>query len=266
MNTIKLKNIVIAILALLNACLLFLLLSRTSTEKQDYERTTAQLTALYESGEIALSAQDIPRGVLLPEAQPQRDTEAERRFAAALLGEELSVDSAGGIYRYENENGSCTFRGSGSVEALLSRSTDDPGAFCRALGESFGYGEFSENLENGSGTVSALRTLGDAPIYDCALSFRFRENTLVSVSGSFLSLPGAFESYTESDPITALVRFFDYRSASGVVCTEVRNVRCGYLLESGSTGAQRLLRAVHIETDVYSYCVIEESGEVLRIS
>ncbi len=266
MNTIKLKNIVISILVLLNACLLFLLVSRTSTAQQDYERTVAQLVSLYDSGEVALFADAIPRGVSLPEAEPKRDMSAEARFAETLLGEGLSVDSGGGIYHYRSESGSCTFRGSGSVDALLSRKVDDPAAFCRKVCADFGYGELYELLDASGGMVTAVRMLDDAPVYDCTLTFRFRENTLISVSGIFLSLPSSFEHYSASDPITALVRFFDYRSASGVVCTEVTGVRCGYLLESGSSGTQRLLRAVCIDTDVYSYCVLEENGEVLRLS
>lgn len=266
MNTVKLKNIVIAILALLNACLLFLLLFRTSTTKQDYERTVAQLVTLYESGDIRLSPDTIPHSVSLPEVQPQRDTDAERRLAEALLGETLSIDASGGIYRYETDNSSCVFRGSGSVEALLSRPVESPAAFCRDLGEQFGYGDFREAGDPSALTVSAVRMLDGIPVHDCVLSFRFRENTLISVTGSFLSLPDAFERYSESDPITALVNFFDYRSASGVVCTEITGIRCGYLLERSSSGSQRLLRAVRIDTDVNSYCVLEQSGEVLRLS
>ncbi len=266
MNTIKLKNIVISILVLLNACLLFLLLSRNSTARQDYERTVAQLVALYDSGEVTLNAESIPRGISLPEAQPQRDVSVEERFAKTLLGEELAIDSGGGIYHYRSESGSCTFRGSGSVEALLARTVEDPAAFCRELGESFGYTEFSSTLDAQGGTVSAMRTLGGAPVYGCTLTFRFRENTLTSVSGAFLASPTLSENHSESDPITALVRFFDYRSASGVVCTEIRDIRCGYLLDSISTGTQRLVQAIRIDTDVYSYCVIGQSGEVLRIS
>lgn len=266
MNTAKLKNIIITILALLNACLLFLLLFRTSTTKQDYERTAAQLVTLYESGNILLSPDAIPRGVSLPEAQPQRDIEAERRFAEALLGENLTLDASGGIYRYETESSSCIFRGSGNVEVLLNRTVDNPSAFCRDLGKQFGYGEFRETQEGSALTVSAVRMLDGAPIHDCTLTFRFRDNTLTSVSGSFLSLPGSFERYHESDPITALVNFFDYRSASGVVCTEITGIHCGYLLERSSSGSQHLLRAVRIDTDVNSYCVLEQSGEVLRLS
>ena len=265
MNTARLKNIFIMILVLLNACLIFLLLSRRSTEQQDYARTVSQLCALYASSDITLPEDIIPRGVTLPAAQPQRDISAEARFANALLGSETEVSFGGGIYRYQQGDSTCTFRGNGSIEALLSRKVDDPVAFCRELCAPFGYTDISSALEGQSGTVTATRTLGNAAVYNCTLTFRFREETLATVEGVFLSLPGNFDTFSESDVITALVRFFDYRSASGAVCTEVTAIRCGYLLDS-SAGSQKLLRAVFIDTDVYSYFVNEESGEVLRAS
>lgn len=264
MNTARLKNIVILILALLNACLLFLLLSRRSTRELDYERTLEQLTALYTAAEVDLPVELIPRDVLLPLAQPQRDTFAESRFAAALLGDGSSVDSGGGIYLYRTDTGSCTFRSNGSVEALVNLTVDDPVSFCRELGKEFGYTEFSENFEGDSGTVTAVRALGSSQIYNCTLTFRFRGSTLTSASGSFLSLPTSFDDYVFSDPVTALVRFLDYRNTSGAVCTEITGLSCGYLLESSSAGTQRLLNAVRIDTDVYSYFVSEGSGEVSR--
>ena len=57
------------------------------------------------------------------------------------------------------------------------------------------------------------------------------------------------------------MRFLDYRNASGVVCSEIRNVRCVYELQS--TGSSlRLLPAWRIDTDTYTYFVDCSSGEV----
>ena len=63
--------------------------------------------------------------------------------------------------------------------------------------------------------------------------------------------------------VTALVRFLDYRNASGVVCSEIRNVRCVYELQS-TASSLRLLPAWRIETDTYTYFVDCSSGEVTR--
>lgn len=266
MKTARLKNIVIIILVLVNAFLLFLLLSQRMTAQNDYERTAAQLVTLYESNGISLSADILPKSTSLPTAQPQREIAQEEAFARELFDAAVSVDSGGGIYRYYTDDGvgSCLFRGNGSVEATLSRAVDEPTAFCRELCRAYGYTELTESFDGLGGTVTATRSFGGAAVYNCMLMFTFEGSTLVSVSGSFLpQLPEGSETFTP-DPVTALVRFLDYRNASGVVCTKITDVSCGYLLRSDATGAQRLLPAVRLSSDVYSYYVDAESGEVIR--
>ena len=62
---------------------------------------------------------------------------------------------------------------------------------------------------------------------------------------------------------TALLRFLDFRAASGVVCSEVREVRCVYELQSNSA-ALRLHPLWQIDTDTYRYFVDCATGAVTR--
>ena len=65
---------------------------------------------------------------------------------------------------------------------------------------------------------------------------------------------------------TALVRFLDYRNASGAVCTGITWLSAGYLVQSTTSAPLQLVPVLRVDTDVYSYYVNIVSGEVSRVS
>lgn len=272
MNTARLKNIVIIILLLANAFLLVLLLSRRAEEYAAQERSLAQLTALYGSNGIALDGallNDLPDSVL--NVQPSRDLAAEQALAEGIIGAVASIDSGGGIYRYYSSDGLgsavCLIRSGGALEATLSRAVDDPAKFCSELCVPFGYKTF-ELLGDGTRTVvTAKRSVDELEVYNSSLTFTFSGSTLTTVSGSFLPLIDTSESGKIAlDAMTALVRFLDYRSTSGAVCTQITGLSAGYLMQSTTSAPLRLVPVLRVDTDVYSYYVNVISGEVTRVS
>ena len=271
MNTARLKNIVIIILLLANAFLLVLLFSLHAEENAANRRTVEQLCELFASDGVALDASMLERFSAAPyrAAQPVRDISAEQTLAEGVIGAVSSVDSGGGIYRYYSaagmSGGVCLIRGSGALEATLSRETDDPSEFCRALCAPYGYELFETQTDGVVTTVTANRMLDGLEVYNCPLTFSFSGSVLVSVSGFFLPLIETEEDGgTALDAATALVRFLDYRNASGTVCTEITGLAGGYLLQSSAGAPQQLAPVLRVETDVYSYYVNAETGEVTR--
>ncbi len=270
MNTARLKNIIIIVLLLANAFLLVLLVSRRAEENAAHERAVTQLMQLYASDGVLLDAAllDALPATLLS-VQPVRDTDAERAFAEGLIGSVSSVDSGGGIYRYYSSDGlgggACLIRNSGALEATLSRAVDDPADFCAQLCRPLGYDD-SEALSDGRRTtVTATRRIEGSEVFNAALTFRFLSGTLTEVSGSFLPPVETAESAAlPIDTVTALVRFLDYRNTSGAVCTEISALSAGYLLRSTASVPMQLVPVLRVETDVYSYYVELQSGEVTR--
>lgn len=263
MKTSRLKNIVIVLLLLVNVFLLFLLLNRRAEERAAYERSVDQLVTLYASGGITLDPSLLAQEDSALSAALERDSAQETAFAAALLGGEVSVsDTGGGLYRYEAPNGYCAIRAGGTVEAILSRAVDDPADFCRELFRTFGYAQSSSSLSGGSGSVTAVRSTDLHPVFNATLTLTFSRGTLVSVSGTFLSSLTEGSRAEGIDAVTALVRFFDYRASSGLVCTEIRSVASGYLLQFSATSPLRLLPVWCIETDVNSFYVNCSTGEI----
>lgn len=266
MKTSRLKNIVIAILALVNLFLLALLVARGVQERAARVRVEKELVQLYASGGVALPAAMIPRETPhLAVADPQRDRSAEAGFAEAVLGVCDAEDVGGGIFRYRGELGTCLFRSSGSLEAALERPVGDCEAFYEKLFSAYGYAALSSDIQSdGTGTVTAVRMLPDGMVFNARLVLRFFRGSLISVTGSFVPDVATGEGGEGLDGVTALVRVLDYSKGGGEVFTAVTDVRGGYLLQSTASAAQRLIPAWCVTTDVNQYYVNMANGEVSR--
>ena len=267
MKTSRLKNIVIVILLLVNAFLLFLLLSRRADEHGASERRAEQLCTLFENSGIAFDRALLPDEEMPSALSSERNAAKEMDFASALLGKAESSDSGGGVSRFTGEYGSCSIRSGGTIDALVSRPVDDPESFCSHLFKTFGYTTLSSHLSDGTGSVAGVRSVDGQLIFNAVLTLTFSKNSLTGVSGTFLSdLSSLSEGHrTDSiDAVDALVYFLDYCSVSGVVCTEVRGIDAGYLLPSSSSVPLHLQSVWRISTDVSSYYVNCESGEITR--
>ena len=241
MNTARLKNIVILILLLANAFLLVLLFSRRAEENAAHERSVAQLTALLSADGIAFDSallDGLPDTVL--SVQPARDLAAEQALAEGIIGSVTSIDSGGGIYRYYSSDGlnsgSCLIRSGGALEAAVSRAVDDPAEFCADLCVPLGYRTFDVLSDGARTVVTASRFVGELEVCNASLI------------------------------VTALVRFLDYRNASGAVCTGITWLSAGYLVQSTTSAPLQLVPVLRVDTDVYSYYVNIVSGEVSRVS
>ena len=267
MKPSRIKSTIIVILALVNVCLLILLVSRRTQERAARSHTVAQLTRLYGESGVELPAALVPAESLrLAAVDLARDLSAEAAFAEALLGPCASEDVGGGIYRYVGQSGQCLLRASGAVEATLDRAVDDPEAFLTSLFDAHGYAaSYSSLSSNGSGTVVAVRALPDAAVFNAELTLTFEQNRLLSAAGFFIPpVVSAGEYGGGISGVTALVRFLDHSKTSGEICTAVTGVRGGYLLQNAASISQRLIPAWCIDTDVIQYYVNSITGEVTR--
>ena len=257
MKTSRLKNIVIVILLLVNAFLLFLLLSRRAEERDSNERRVEQLCTLFEKNGVAFDRALLPDEEAHLSLSLERDAAREEAFASALLGTAESSDSGGGY-------GSCSIRSGGTADALLSRPVDDPESFSKQLFKTFGYTFLTSQLTDGSGSVTGMRSEKGQLIFNASLTLTFSDSSLTGVSGTFLPALDEGRRTDGLDAVDALVHFLDYCSVSGVVCTEVRALDEGYLLQTSSASPLRLQGVWRISTDVSSYYVNCKTGEITR--
>lgn len=271
MKTSRLKIIVIAILLLVNVFLLTLLLGRQNQQRAAHARSVEQLNVLLSDNGIAFDTALLPEDSSMSAAELSRSGDAEKAFAEKLLGLAGVRSVGGGIYVYESDAGSCQFRSNGAIEGTLNLPVSDPVAFCEDIFRSCDYEmddtSYAQTLalgDSGSGTISALRKVDGLLVFDAPLSLTFKNNTLIAVSGSFLSDISVLKPARGIDAISALVRFLDYRNANGLVCTEITCMEYGYLFQDSASVSNRLVPVWHISTGLSNYYVNLETGTVTR--
>ena len=266
METFRLKNIAILILLLLNAGLLVLIGSQHWQSRRAASETAQQLEGLCASSQLELySRLDLSQQPLSSLAISRHD-ETERVIAAYLLGSSaVSSSQGGGIYSYSSEKGSIQFRSGGSFDGgRLEMAVEDIADFSKEFCSQFGYKNMEVDIQGGSGTVTAVQEVAGVPVYGCTVTLYFEAGLLTGVTGAHVSLENAgVESTGRIDCLSALVRFLDYRNATGIVCSEVRDIQCVYTLQA-TAATVRLLPAWRIETDTNPYFVDCTTGAVSR--
>jgi len=264
METYRLKNIAIVLLLLVNGFLLLLVGCQQLQERRTERETAQRLRELCEASQLTLSGSLDLTGQPLAALALSRQAETEQSIASYLLGHETAASSqGGGIYSYEAASGSIQFRAGGSFYgSRMAVPVEDVRAFCQDFFKKFGYADPEFQVEDGTGTVTASQEVGGVDVMGSGVVLSFEDGTLVSVTGSHVSLDSSTtETWeTEMTCVTALVRFLDYRNASGVVCSEVRDAFCVYQLQ-GAAGP-RLLPVWQIETDTNTYFVDCRTGEI----
>lgn len=264
METYRLKNIAILLLLLLNGSLLLLVGYQQLQERRTEQETAQRLWELCEASQLALSGSLDLTSPPLPTLVLSRQAETEQAMASCLLGSGAAAASqGGGIYSYEAASGSIQFRAGGSFYgSRLAVPVDDVETFCQDFFRQFGYADAQFQVEEGTGTVTASQKAGGVSVSGSGVTLSFEEGVLESVTGSHVSLDSASADTlaAEMTCVTALVRFLDYRNASGAVCSEVRDIHCVYQLLGAAS--PRLVPVWQIDTDTNTYYVDCLTGEI----
>lgn len=266
MESFRLKNIIILILALMNLFLLGSLYGRASAQQESQDRIRQQLVELFasDSARIALDSDVIsfqapPAGGTLT-----RDVSHDQKVATRLLGEGLlRADQGGGIYSYENSTGAAIFRSGGNFEATL-RSSDAESArqLFRAFCKEFHYVETDSSASGEAFSASAIRTYNGYHVVNSSVTFRISEGML-HISGTYLPDTPAFSERenTLSCP-SALTAFLNARREMGAVISAVFDVYPCYELQSTTAAPMALVPVWCIETDAGLYYVNCYTGAV----
>ena len=268
MESFRLKNINILILALMNLFLLGSLYGRASARQEAQDRTRQQLVELFsaDSARIALdgdfiSFQTPPAGGTL-----SRDVAHDQKVATLLLGEGLlRSDQGGGIYSYENSSGAAVFRSGGNFDVTL-HLTDAAGAqaLFRDFCKEFQYEEISSAVDGSSFSASAVRTYDGHRVMNSTVTFQTSDGAL-HITGTYLPdtlVPDAREDAL-SGP-SALTAFLNTRREMGAVISAVTGMYPCYELQSTAAAPMTLTPAWCIETDAGLYYVNCYTGAVTR--
>lgn len=267
MERYRLKNIIILILALLNAFLLVSLGIRGTEQRAAVRTQRQELVALFAADGMTLDP------ALIPESAPPsactliRDETLEQRAAAFWLdGASERTEQGGGIYTYSTDHGAAIFRDTGSFDIAGTLSDGDAQARCETFCKEFSYTEPVFTLdENGSGTATAQRLWNGAPVANGTVTFSLEQGNVTTVSGALL--PDARTDSADQTLLTAfaaLTAFQQMRHESSFVVSAITEISLCYELQSTAAAPMTLVPAWCIETDTATFYVNSSSGVVRR--
>ena len=263
MESYRLKNIIILILALLNVCLLGTLFIRVSAEHSSRRQAQEQLVSLFSAAGVTLDD-----GLISDETPPSsltltRDEAEEQSMASYLLGgTPVRSDQGGGIFSYTGESGAAQFRSNGGFDAVCDRPLEDPEDYCREFCDTFGYKEMTLSLEQGTGTVTAVQYYQDYPVVGCTVTFTLESGTLKRIIGTHL--PDSAATVVGEEPLSALSALAAFLNTirECAVGTAVTELYLCYELQSTTTALMTLSPAWCVVTDTASYYVNCMTGSV----
>ena len=259
MESTRLKNIIILILALLNVFLLGSLLYRIESSHSSYQRAVEQLVELLEADRVTLDESVIPTKTPPPGRTLSRSTEQEQALVSAFLKGTLTfTDQGGGIYHYHNQVGAALFRSNGTFDIVGTQIDEDVESFCRKFCRENDYKDLTYILdEEGNGTATAVRYYDGYPVFNCTITFTIESDGITRVSGTYRP-SAAEETVSQNSPlsaIAALTAFLDMRRESGGVECTITDMYLCYELQTSATSSMTLTPAWCIVTDTSSYYV-----------
>ena len=272
----KLKTVIILILALLNAFLLFLVMSREIQDTRAQEQARQDAIAVIQSSGVILENETVPRTAALQPQMVTRDLDAEGELARRLLGEDAVMEARGGeVYLYRSSVGSIQFHSTGDFLASFS-----PGAF--PLGGQDAAEHAASVLErldftgqpletsfaDGEGSITLRQLWNGAPLLDCQATLNYEGGELISITGG-RRLPGT--PYPNPEPATisvptALMRLFNGLNELGDVYNEIRSITQAYTLSVTLSDPAALTPVWFVETDTGSYRLDLVSAQLTRAS
>jgi len=263
------------LLLCLNAALLAVVMAdRQASVASDEILARTALTVLEENG-LQLSGK-----VDFTAQQPKvytvtRDLKDEEKYVGAVLGTPLQIQDSGGIRYYEGSTGMGRFHGTGEFEVYLTSGTytgKDDGirtsmTFLKDMGVE-AYAPLTVSEAGNSGViVSAVCAVKDAPVYNCAVTLSFIDESLMAISGyrPFGDVKQSDSADPPLDIYTVLLRFLSVIRSEGEVGRELTEVELGYKLVSSLSGESLLTPVWHFVTDTGEYYIDGLTGEQISM-
>lgn len=270
----KLKNLTILILVIANLLLVLLVVPARMEARQGESDLRSSLCELYGRQEIALTPDAIPDTVTLYALELKEDSAADQKAAAALLGEELTVqdDSSRYLSAFRSDLGTCSISRSGSFAAQL-QDQPETGDLAKNSWKTLQNMGFScadlsqpERIRAGVYTVHAVQSVLGVPVFSGGLTLTYSNSRLTALEGTFFTGAASLTRVSDKACLSAsdaLVAFLSARYDLGWVGSAVTGMEQGYIRsETAAAAAVRLTPVWILETDTGSFQINGLTGEV----
>ncbi|NLA86175.1 MAG: hypothetical protein GX847_02605 [Clostridiales bacterium] len=264
---VKLKNIVIWSLIIVNVFFLAFFLGRIIKEHSIKKEALTHLSVLFERNGIELDAENIREGGELAELLITRDPTEERKLAETLLGP-VDMTENGGIYTYTGEKGQAVFRSGGAFDIQFSEHVYDSITGARNTAKSILQTMGIETAapvavgDKGNETVEAVCSWERQPIFNCRIRFIFKDGSLAEIRGTYAAtIKAAVKKTDMSSCATSMMYFLNDVKNDRISCVRIWSVEPGYMLKA----AGDVISAVWcVDTDNGVYYVDAGTGNIER--
>lgn len=267
----KMKNMILAILAATNLCLLLLVAGQAFQSGRMRVQARENAILFLKNRGVEVDEDMIPQKMDLPPLAVERDLEGEERAASALLKGTVTAESRGGeVYRYFNEKGSVQFHSDGTFSAQLS-----PDAFPMGTDRAAGCVELLERVgftgtiltENGDELVFR-QTWRGSPLFTQQVTLACQGEYLTAITAGRLlvSHPQEDAGRQTISVATALINFLNGVGALGDVCNRIDAIEQGYVTAISLAGPTVLTPVWRMTTDTGAYQLDLVTGVVTRVS
>lgn len=271
MERSKLKNIILAILAVTNILLLGLMLVQHAQSRHFRQQVLLDAVELLAQQGISVQLEDLPQQDFPAPQVVERDPQEELAGFTALLGEDTVYAQRGPVSLYTGSLGSAEVREDGSFSITLA-----PGAYPIAEGSDPVHyaktflarrlGLAGQVTQSGQDAVAVTQVWNGCPVFSCQAVLTYGQNGISTVTGT--RLPGAPHADTSAaaplSTATLLVRFRSGIITSGDACTAILSATQGYVLTADANGGTRLTPVLRLQTDTNLYILNALTGELQR--
>lgn len=276
MESSKVKNLIIIVLAILNLFMLAPVAWDAVGAQLARRREISAAAEVLAARGIAVSEDAELRGTRLDVCVVERDLEEEKRGADKVLGGVTVNNQGGNIISYTGERGQAVFRGSGGFEILFEPEAVPVGSdaeatargIARDLGISLQTGRDTAEVKisDGNGSVRLFCQHNGARILGCSVTFTFANAHLMVVSGTrpLDSITADSQADTLDVP-TVLMRALELMTGSGQVCSRLEEVEMCYTLSSTVSGTGILAPVWRIETDTGDFYINGLTGKQEKV-
>ena len=273
MSGSRIKTIVLATLALINALFLMVIIIDAVADARDEREALENACAILRAGGVTIYPDNVRAASAIRPMRTARAIEVEEAIARAVLGP-VAMTDYGVIYVYESpEWGTAEFAFAGEFEIRVNAGavTNESGSLrtVQVLIREMGLEamEFSVYLGSDGDMVTAVVAHRDGSIFNCTIDFFFSDGSLQTVRGRYVAGIVPAEDSAFTSPVgTALLGFLAAvrdEEREYIVATRIFNVEAGYLHRVvGILGEGVLDPAWRITTDAGLYFVVDATGEV----
>ena len=269
MDGSKIKNLIIAVLLLVNLFLLAMVLHDRIEAAALQKQAREDVAAAFRSSGIELSA-DVSWNDRLGVCGLDRDLSKENALVKAVLGTCSVEDLGGNILFYKGAKGEARFRGTGEFEIVPNARaipiSNSPLDTAKNVLSDMGYRTDLSRAEVQSGegatTVTLTCMYKGKSVYNCSISFVFTPDYLLMMTGRRPLEWSADGESAELTAATVLMRFLAQVREHGAVCTEVQRVELGYSMAASASGEGSLTPYWNIVTDAGQYYINAVTGKI----